>query len=192
MAASLTEAKAAASKANPSRRFAHLAWSGTVWFLRQCWVLIVLAVLGTTSYLLISHFIFQSVEVDGKSMFPTLKNSDHYWLNHLAYIHTEPHRHDIVVLKDPQDGGLVVKRIIALPGESVSFNKGRVYVNGELQDEPYLLDKTPTYAYEKSADEFICVGKDQYYVLGDNRKNSTDSRVFGPVPRQDILGKVIQ
>jgi signal peptidase I len=124
-------------------------------------------------------------------MFPTLKNSDSYWLNRLAYIKSDPRRSDIVVLKDPRDNMLVVKRIIAMPGQSVYLNRGKVYVDSQRLDETYLPDNTLTFAYEKNESEFFVMGKDEFFVLGDNRNNSADSRVFGAVPRQNIIGKVM-
>lgn len=148
--------------------------------------------LGALNYLLISHFVFQSVQVSGRSMYPTLTPGGNYWVNHCAYLKHEPQRTDIVAVKDPQDGVLIVKRIIALPGECVYLKKGVVYINGKKLSEMYLPPNTPTYAYEKSEDELVCYGKDQYFVLGDNRGNSTDSRTFGAVPREDILGKVVE
>ena len=124
-------------------------------------------------------------------MSPTLQNSGCYWLNRYAYFKSEPRPSDIVALKDPQDNTLVVKRIIALPGQSVYLNHGKVYMDSQPLAEPYLPDKTLTFAYEKNESEFFVIGKDEYFVLGDNRDNSTDSRIFGPVPRQNILGKVV-
>ncbi len=124
-------------------------------------------------------------------MLPALENSGSYWLNRFAYIKSEPHPCDIVALKDPRDNTLLVKRIIAMPGQSIYLDHGKVYLNGKLLDEPYLPDKTPTYAYEKNESEFFVMGKGEFFVMGDNRNNSTDSRTFGAVPRQNILGKVI-
>jgi len=152
----------------------------------------VLASLGTLNYLLITRFIVQSVQVEGSSMYPTLTESGRYWLNRFSYVISEPRQNDIVALKDPRDNMLEVKRIIAMPGQSVYLKDGRVYVNGKLLSEPYLPANTPTYAYEKNPDEFICVGNDKFFVLGDNRNNSTDSRTFGAVPRRNIIGKVVE
>jgi len=154
---------------------------------------VILAVWGACCYLLMSHFIFLSVQVDGQSMVPTLENSGHYWLNRFAYLRSEPRQLDIVALRDPRDNTLLVKRIIGMPGQSIYFHEGKVYVNGALLHEPYLMEKTYTFADEtRSGDKFIAIGQDEYFVLGDNRNYSTDSRTFGPVLRHSILGKVVE
>jgi len=174
-------------------RFAQISlWLTWRLVLRQCVKFSALTVVAAITYCLISHFLFQMVEVSGSSMYPTLSDSGHYWLHRYAYFLSDPRQDDIIALKDPRDQVLEVKRIIATPGQSVYLNKGKVYVDGKLLKEPYLLPGTPTYAYEKDESEFICCGKDQFFVLGDNRNVSMDSRAFGAVPRQNILGKVVE
>jgi signal peptidase I len=167
----------------------HLTWP---WFFEQVGGLVTLLVLGSLSYLFISSFVFQALTVSGSSMSPTLMDHGNCWLNRVAYLSHEPRRTDIVAIKDPQDGGLIVKRIIAMPCESIFLKHGRVYVNGQLLTEDYLPEMTPTYSYEKRTDELFLFGKDQYFVMGDNRNNSCDSRTFGAIPRKNILGKVVQ
>src|SRR5208282_4116550 len=125
-------------------------WMSWSWFFQQCWVLAALTISGTLSYLLISHFAFQPIRVEGVSMYPTLADSGYYWLNRFVYLVDEPKQDDIVALRDPQDNIPEVKRIIATPGQSIYLKNGEVYVDGKLLREPYLLDRTPTYAYEKS------------------------------------------
>jgi|HubBroStandDraft_1064217.scaffolds.fasta_scaffold349270_1 signal peptidase I len=149
--------------------------------------------LATLSFLIVSHFVFESVQVIGPSMYPTLLNSDFYWIDKLAYEMSDPRPGDIVALKDPSGRGLDVKRIIATPGQSVYISHGQVYVNGHLLKEPYLPQKELTFAYDpKYGDEFFCLAPDYYFVMGDNRGNSCDSRSFGPVSRAAILGRVIR
>lgn len=161
------------------------------WFFRHCASFATIIALSSLSCLLISHFGVQSVQVVGDSMYPTLINSGHYWLDRYSYLVSEPRQDDIVAVRDPQDNSLLVKRIIAVPGQSVCLINGKVYVDGQLLNEPYLLPGTPTYAYDRNGNEFISFG-DKYFVMGDNRNISLDSRIFGAVPRQDILGKLIE
>ena len=151
-----------------------------------------MAGLAFLSYFVISHFFFQSVRVVGRSMVPTLKDSQQYLLNRwIYYVHT-PQRLDVVVIRDPADTGLSVKRIFAVAGDSIYLKEGSVFVNGKKLAEPYLAPLTPTYPFGTSREQFIVCGKDQYYLLGDNRMNSADSRSYGPVSRNRILGLIVK
>jgi signal peptidase I len=189
--ASSAEIKAGALPVKYFNQNVRVLFSWLGWLLKQVWIVTILAGLGMVSYQLIAHFVFQSIQVDGQSMSPTLQNSGSYWLNRFAYFSGEPRPSDIIALKDPEDNVLVVKRIIALPGQSVYLDHGKVFVNGRPLAEPYLSDKTLTFACEKDESEFFVMGRNEFFVLGDNRNNSADSRIFGPVPRQNILGKVM-
>jgi signal peptidase I len=160
--------------------------------LRQSLQLFTLFGMAVASYLLISHFLLQSVKVVGRSMVPTLYDSQSYLLNRWIYHVRSPQHSDIVVLRDPSDNGFSVKRVIATPGESVYLRDGSVYVNGCKLAEPYLSPHTPTFTDSKYKDQLILCGRDQYFLLGDNRLNSVDSRAYGPVPRQNILGPLIR
>jgi signal peptidase I len=155
----------------------------------QC---IVVAILATFSYFLISRYILQSVQVVGASMSPTLQDADRYFLNRWVYELRAPRRGEIVVLKDPTDGAYCVKRVIALPGEAVYLKNGRLFVNGKELPEPYLPYGVKTFTPEKVQEEMVAIGKDRYFLLGDNRNNSFDSRFYGPVPRENILGVVMR
>lgn len=168
--------------------------SGNRWLavFKQIAQLIVVTGLAAGSYFVISHYVLQSVKVVGRSMVPSLYDSQHYLLNRWVYHFHAPRQCDIVVLRDPSDNGFSVKRVIATPGDSIYLQNGYVYVNGSKLSEPYLAPGTPTFTDSKYRDQLILCGKDQYFVLGDNRLNSIDSRVYGPVPRQNILGPLVR
>lgn len=152
-----------------------------------------LTMLGLTvlCYFVISQFFLQSVTVVGQSMAPTLRNSEHYLLNRWVYHVRYPQRGEVVVLRDLLDGTRAVKRIVAAPGDSIQLKAGRVYRNGQLLEEDYLAPGASTYVSPDSNQQSFQCGKDQYFVLGDNRMNSIDSRTYGPVPRANILGELI-
>jgi len=155
---------------------------------RQGGALLVCALL---SYLLISHFCVQSVRVVGMSMLPTLHDSQFYLLNRWVLHFRPPQASEIVVLRDPLDGGFAVKRVIAIAGDSVYLADGAVYLNGKKLFEPYLPVGTKTFTTSLLKDQLFKCGPGQYFVLGDNRSNSLDSRAYGPVSRRDILGLIV-
>ncbi|HWY75387.1 MAG TPA: signal peptidase I [Verrucomicrobiae bacterium] len=160
-------------------------------FWRQAASLVLVALLSVGSYAAISRFLLETVRVEGVSMTPTLQENNHYLLNRWAFHDRDPQRLDIVVLRDPSDNGYAVKRVIATAGDSIFFKDGRVFVNGKRLEEPYLAPGTATYTNSRTTEQLITCGKDQYFVLGDNRTRSIDSRMYGPVPRENILGQVV-
>lgn len=170
------------SVANPKARTASLA--------QQVYQSLAVAALAFASYFFFSHFVLQSVQVVGLSMAPTLRDSERYLMNRWMYYVRAPQREDVVVIRDPVDNGYSVKRIIATAGESVFLKNGHVFVNGRKLEESYLVPGTSTFPYLD--DSTVLCGKDQFYVLGDNRRNSADSRVYGAIPRENIIGLIIR
>jgi len=159
---------------------------------QQLYQCLSVGLLALASYFFVSHFVLQTVRVVGVSMLPTLYDSQQYVLNHWVYHFRAPKQNDVVVLRDPVEHGYAVKRIIAGEGDRVVLKDGRVFVNGRRLKEPYLAPGMPTFPYGTANEQSFALGKDRYFVLGDNRKNSADSRTYGPVPRQSILGLIVR
>jgi len=160
--------------------------------LKQILQALVAAGLAIVAYYLISHYLVQSVQVVGNSMVPTLHNSEHYLLNRWVYHFRDPQRLDVVVIRDPAAGCFSVKRVIGVPGDRIYFKDGFVFLNGNKLNEPYLEANMPTFTYGKAKEELIVCGPGYFYLLGDNRRNSADSRVYNAVPRQNIVGMLVQ
>ena len=155
---------------------------------RRLLKLVTLVALSLCSYLFFSRLVVSAVEVKGVSMAPTLKAGDLLLLNRFAYLHRAPQRGEMVVLKDPETGDLIVKRIIGLPCETVVMQNDHAYVNGRRLNEPYTsaLSRPDASPLGKAT----VIPNHCYYVLGDNRTRSLDSRAFGPVTRDSILGVI--
>lgn len=159
--------------------------------LKQTATILFLAVFGYGVFQFAAHFVIQSVQVVGASMTPTLHDSGRYILNRWIYRVRDPKPQEIVVLRDPSANCYAVKRIIAKEGDTVHVKDGHLFVNGKLLSEPYLPPDMPTYPGPKVREQLWICGVNQYFVLGDNRNNSADSRVYGTVSRQNILGMVM-
>lgn len=129
--------------------------------------------------------IFNLSVVRGSSMAPRIHDGDRILIDHLSYVFGEVRRGDIVVLKYPLDPSVdYIKRVVGLPGDDVVLEDGEVWVNGERMDEPYVLQADPF------ARVRVHVKPAHYFVLGDNRPRSCDSRDFGLVPQDYIRGRV--
>jgi signal peptidase I len=135
-------------------------------------------------------FTVRPYRVEGVSMQPGLQNNDLVVVSQIAYdFGGQPQRGDVIVLHPPSDPSTVyVKRVIGLPGDQLFITPDTVSVNGHKLDETYIQLLDPN-AMENQPLGKITLGPGQYFVMGDNRQNSTDSRVFGYVPRQNIIGK---
>jgi len=158
---------------------------------KQIRTLTFVVLLSVAAYFLITKCCLQTVRVVGKSMSPTLAEGSCYLLNRWTLNTRDPERREIVVIRDPADHGFSVKRIVAGPGDAILFDDGKVYVNRHELKESYLPRGTRTGAYVKEKGKpFVC-GLDQYFVMGDNRRASIDSRAYGPVTRENILGLVV-
>src|SRR5689334_8127311 len=138
--------------------------------------------------LVIIVFLYQPVKVEGTSMAPLLSDQERIFINKFVYRFEPIQRRDVVVFWYPLDRSKsFIKRVIALPGESVEIRQGIVYVNGHAIQEPYVPPQ-----YEDLSDFGpIRVPKDSYFVMGDHRISSNDSRVFGPVASEFIYGRAV-
>ena len=136
---------------------------------------------------LIVTFGFQVARVEGRSMEPTLHDQDRLVVNKLAYRIHDPEVGDVVMMLHPNNPEqTLVTRIVAAPGDTIGFQSGVVVRNGVAEVETFV----PTEFRQPDTRDAIQVPEGFYYVLGDHRNNSSDSRGFGPVPKKYILGRV--
>ena len=127
------------------------------------------------------------------SMVPTLMVKDRLLVNKFIYRFTEPERGDIALFENQQGGNdPLIKRVVGLPGDELELRDGEVYIDGDPLDEPYL-ERDPCKPGLPKTCSFgpVNVPKGHYFMMGDNRTNSLDSRFFGPVPEDDVLGEAL-
>lgn len=142
--------------------------------------------ISVVASMLIITCLYQPVRVEGTSMQPRLHDQDRLFINKFVYRFESISRGDVVVFHYPRDPSKsYIKRVIALPGDNLRVDDGKVYVNGRKVDETYVA---PRFVDERSVGEQV-IPKDDYWVMGDHRSISSDSRDFGPVPREMIYGK---
>ena len=165
------EAAPSASPATQTRR-SHL--------LRE----IVETVLLTAAIFLVVNAATGRFRIEGDSMEPNLHSGEYVLIDKVSYLLHPPERGDVVVFTPPNKDRDYIKRVIGLPGDTVEIKGGQVYVNGVVLDEPYLQSLINT--NDMLA---LTVDEGRYFVLGDNRTNSEDSRVFGPITPQSMVGR---
>jgi signal peptidase I len=145
-------------------------------------------VISAVAAALIILFLYQPVRVEGTSMLPRLEDSDRLFINKFVYHVSAIDRGDVVVFHYPRDPEKsYIKRVIALPGDDLRVDQGHVFVNGKLLSEPYV---PPEYQDNRSVAE-MTLPPHEYYMMGDHRSISSDSRDFGPVERSLIYGKAV-
>lgn len=129
--------------------------------------------------ILLKQYVFTTVKVNGSSMYPTLHDKDVMVLDKLSYRFKTIERFDIVVV-DIETTKLI-KRVIGLPNETIEYKDNVLYINGKIVEDKYRNDDMEDFTYD--------LGSDEYFVVGDNRNDSIDSRVLGSVGRHQIMGK---
>lgn len=155
------------------------------------WELAKIVIISLAIIIPIRVFLIQPFYVKGASMEPTFYDNQYLIIDEITYRFSDPERGDVVVIRYPQDPSqFFIKRIIGMPGEIIEIKDGHVYIKNSklsdeiLLDEPYLDESIAT-----TGEKQIHLGVDEYYLMGDNRPSSLDSRSFGPINRKYIVGK---
>lgn len=143
--------------------------------------------------MLIRSFLFTIISVDGPSMSDTLLDGDRLYVSVLDMRMNGPDRFDVIICKYPGRSDQYVKRVVGLPGETIEVKEGVLYVNGTIVEEPFLSEER-TVRFNKASNNFgpIVIPEGEYFVMGDNRDNSNDSRSVGTITEDMVIGKVRQ
>lgn len=147
-------------------------------------------------FVVVYMFLLQPHQVRGESMLPTFEDSQYILTDKLSYRFGTPQRGDVIVFKSPQNGAVdFIKRIIGMPGEKIKLVNGKVMILSPTYPEGYTLNETYTNGAPTKPDAKLQEGEEylippgQYFVMGDNRNHSSDSRSFGAVTRESIIGR---
>lgn len=167
-------------------------------FQRYLYLVASLVALLVCAMLVVRFFVISPGKVNGRSMEPTYLDDEVFFVNKFVYLLHRPKRFDIVQVIEPESKKLIIKRIIGEPGDVVIIKRGYVYLiekgigeEKKLDETAYLSRTMFTKVWAQKKPERYELGEHEYFLLGDNRVHSTDSRDYGPVSRTVIVGKVI-
>lgn len=152
------------------------------------WEIAKIVIISLAIIVPIRYFVIQPFFVRGASMYPTFNSGDYLVINEISYRLGDPKRGDVIVFRPPQNSSqFYIKRIIGLPGEVIKIEDGAVWTGKSENDlekleEKYITSLTP-------GQKFVTLSQGEYFVLGDNRNASSDSRDWGALPKQNIIGK---
>lgn len=161
-------------------------------FLYAIWEIIEVAIIAIAAVLIIRYFLVQPFLVSGASMEPNFHSGDYLLIDEVSYRFREPQRGEVVVFHYPNNKNIYyIKRIIGLPGEEVEIKNGKIKIYNSENSKGFILDEN--YLFNNLGDSKIektLIGGEKYYVLGDNRNFSFDSRSWGPLKKSEIVGLV--
>ena len=153
-------------------------------------------VIALSIFLIVYLFLMQPHQVNGQSMIPNFESGDYVLTDKISYRLGEPQRGDVVVFHAPSSahcpqgtGCDFIKRVVGLPGELIEIKNSQIFVNSESLGEVYIPDEFQTEAGSFTKNKSVSLGDNQYFVVGDNRPHSSDSRVWGPIDKSMIVGK---
>lgn len=154
-------------------------------------------VVALSFFVIIYLFLVQPHQVNGNSMWPSFYDGEYLLTDKFSYRINDPERGDVIIFHAPSGANCpkqlqcdFVKRIIGLPNEEIEIKQGKLFINGSAITEYYLPEKETILAQQKITDEFhLNLSEEEYFVMGDNRSHSSDSRAWGPVPKKNIVGK---
>lgn len=153
------------------------------------WEMVRVAVISLAIIIPVRYFLIQPFYVKGASMEPNFYDHEYLIIDEISYRFNQPQRGDIVVFKYPKDPKqFFIKRVVGLPGERVKIEDNKIYIDGTILTEAYLDSEAETVLALRGYGDVV-LGSDEYFLLGDNRSQSLDSRSFGPVKREYIIGR---
>jgi len=161
-------------------------------FFNFIWEILKIVIIALLIVVPIRYFLFQPFFVKGQSMEPNFENSDYLIIDEISYRLGSPQRGEVVVFKYPQNPSQrYIKRIVGLPGETVEIEDGKVIIFNQVGSQ--ILDESDYLpaSCQTPGDARVSLNEDEYFVLGDNRASSADSRSWGPLPKENIIGRVL-